>query len=267
MGIYFVYKGQSTVGTVVYIIATGNVTIESLQEIFHVYTRIIRNLMAVVRMKELMDQDIDVKNTAKVQTLSSLKANFEFKNVTFIYPGKSEPVLKNFNLNIVPNQMVALVISSGEGKTTIARLLCRMYDVTSGSIILDGKDIQEIDLFWYRRMFAVVQQDIDIFDATFLANIAYPYPNVCTKQVIQAAQAAHLTETLNNKEKFPDGILTQVGKQGVRLSGGERQYVGIALAYLAVLNGAKILILKKATSSLDSEAERAIQEMIDKLRK
>ncbi len=267
VGIYFVFKGQSTVGTVVYLIVTGNVTIQSLWGLISVYIRVMRNLVAVVRMKELIDEKVDIKNSPNALIPQSFCGNFKFKNVDFIYPRKGRPVLENFNLKIKPNQMVALVGRSGEGKTTVVRLICRMYDITRGSILLDGQDIRNLDLFWYRRLFAIVQQDVDIFDTSLLDNVTYSYPDASSEQVQEALKAAHLKIIFENKDRFPNGIQTQLGERGVRLSGGERQRVGIARAYLALLSGAKVLILDEATSSLDSEAERAIQWMINKLRK
>lgn len=264
-GIYFVYKGQSTVGTVVYILITGNVTIQNLWGLLNVYMRIMRNLVAVIRMKELIDQEIDIKNSPNAIVPREFKGNFEFRDVTFNYSDKS-PVLKNLDFEIKPNQMTALVGKSGEGKTTIIRLICRMYDVSSGGIFLDGRDIRDLDLFWYRRLFAIVQQGVDIFDSTIFENIKYSCPNASLGRVEEAIRAAHLENILNDKERFPDGLATQVGERGVRLSGGEQQRVGIARAYLALLNGAKMLILDEATSDLDSEAERAIQAMIGRLR-
>ncbi len=266
VGIYFVYTGQSTIGTVVYIIATGNTTNESILHLIHIYMQIMKNIISVIRMKDLIDENIDIKNSSSSITPRNLYGNFRFENVTFSYRGKCKPVLDNISLDISSDQMVALVSKTGEGKTTIIRLLCRMYDVQDGAILLDGKDIRDIDLFWYRRLFAVVQQDVDIFDTSILDNIRYAYPEASINQVLESIEASHMGIVVNNKERFPDGLDTQVGERGVRLSGGERQRVGIARAYLSLLNGVKVLVLDEATSSLDSEAERAIQEMIDKLR-
>jgi len=266
-GIWFVFLGKSTPGTVVYIFATGNVTVQALSEMINVYMRIMRNLFAVYRMNELIEEKVDIKNRGHEIIPEKVCGNFEFKGVKFIFEGKDSPVLNNLNLNIFPNQMVALVSRSGEGKTTIARLLCRMYDTSDGEILLDGENVRNIDLYWYRRIFAVVHQDVDIFDSTICSNVSYPYPNASEKEVIEAIKAAHLEAVLKDKEKFPQGIYTEVGERGVRLSGGQRQRVGIARAYLALLNGAKVLILDEATSSLDSEAEKAIQEMIRELKK
>lgn len=266
-GIYFVYSGISTVGTVVYIFATGSVTIECVQQLTHVYTQIMKNIVSAIRMKELFDEKPDIINSKNVIVPEKYNGKFVFDNIRFSYGGKDRIVLRDFSLNIEPKQMIALVSRTGEGKTTIIKLLCRMHDISKGKVLLDGTNIKDIDLFWYRRLFAIVQQDVDIFDASILDNVRYPYPDTSEKQVIESINAAHLKVVIKDGGRFPDGINTQVGERGVRLSGGERQRIGIARAYLALLNGAKVLVLDEATSSLDSEAEKAIQEMIDKLRK
>jgi len=266
-GIYFVYSGTSTVGTVVYILATGNVTIMCLWEIVHVYTRVLRNLVSVMRMKELMDEEIDVKNSDDAVVPDEYEGVFSFRDVSFVYPNKDLAVFAGLNFTLQPSQMLALVGKSGEGKTTIVRLLCRMYDAQFGEITLDGRDIRGLDLLWYRRLFAIVQQDVEIFDATLKENIAYSFPDASEEDIEAAVVAAHLADLAHDRARFPGGLSTQVGERGVRLSGGEKQRVGIARAYLALLKGARVLILDEATSNLDSEAERAIQRMINSLRK
>lgn len=267
VGTHFVLRGQSTVGSLIYIIATGSVTMGSIWQITNSYTKILKDLVPVVRLKNLLDEEIDVKNSPDAIIPESFKGELKFQNVTFVYPRKEKAVLNKISIDIVPNKMTALVSKTGEGKTTIIRLLCRMYDVGGGAILLDGKNIKDLDISWYRKLFAVVQQDVDIFDTSILENIRYARTEAPVEQALEAVRAARLEVVLDNRERFPDGIETQVGERGVRLSGGERQRVGIARAYLALLNGAKVLVLDEATSSLDSEAERAIQEMIDGLRK
>lgn len=267
LGVFLVLKGETKVGTLVFIIATGNVTIESISELFHTYARMLRHLVSVNRMKEIMDAEMEIENAPQALIPSDTSGQIEFRNVQFSYPGKEEPVLKNFNLSLSPKQMVALVGRSGEGKTTVAKLLCRVYDIADGTVTLDGQDIRDLDLFWYRRLFAIVQQDVDIFDTSLLENITYPYPNATPEQVEEAIRAAHIHTMIAKKERFPEGLATQVGERGIRLSGGERQRVGIARAYIALLNGAKVLVLDEATSSLDSETEVAIQSMLNSIRK
>jgi len=264
--IYFVVIGRTSIGTVVFIIATGSVVIQNVWELMHSYAMISRKLYAVNRMSELLSEPIEIFDHPGAVAIPECEANIRFKNVSFAYPGKDEKVLADLSMQIQPRQMIALVGKSGEGKTTIIRLLCHMYDVAGGAIELAGIDIRKIRLEEYRRLFAIVQQDVDIFDGRLVDNVVYPYPESKREQIIEAIKAAHLDVILNDPRRFPDGLDTLVGERGVKLSGGERQRVGIARAYIAILNGAKVLVLDEATSNLDSEAERAIQTMINSVR-
>ena len=162
--------------------------------------------------------------------------------------------------------MIAFVGKSGSGKTTLVKLLLRAYDPVSGSIMLDGQDIRSLQRGWYRRLFASVRQDVDVFDGTIRDNVAYSHPDATDQEVEQAARAAHLGAVIDEKDRFPLGLMTIVGERGIRLSGGEKQRVGIARAYLHLLKGARFLVLDEATSSLDSQAERAIQDMVNRIR-
>ncbi|MBU0540652.1 ABC transporter ATP-binding protein/permease [Patescibacteria group bacterium] len=265
-GVWFVHLHISTIGTVVFIIATGNVTLEGVWEIVFIYTRIMRNLIAAVRMKELLEEPIAVRNNEHATAPATYNGAFVFDKVSFNYRGREHCVLEDFSLKIAPGEFVALVGKSGEGKTTAIRLLTRTYDIDSGRLTLDGIPVRDIHRDWYRRLFAIVQQDVDIFDDTLRANVAYAYPNATEEQIERAVRAAALEESLILEGRFSNGLDTEVGERGVRLSGGERQRVGIARAYLALLCGAKILVLDEATSNLDSGAERSIQEMIEALR-
>ncbi len=265
-GIFLVAHNMSAVGTVVYIVATGSVTLDNLWQIVNVYTRILRNIIAAERMKKLMDETPEVDNMQNAITPSSLRGIIEFRCVRFAYNGQPHPVLDDISFVVRPGEMLALAGKSGSGKTTAIKLLARMYDATEGAILLDGTDIKILDRNWYRKLFAVVQQDVEIFDTTLVENITYANKSAPENEIKRALEAAHLKDAIANCNRFPKGLLTSVGERGVRLSGGERQRVGIARAYLALLGGARILILDEATSSLDSEAERAIQDMIDELR-
>ncbi|MBI2056537.1 MAG: ABC transporter ATP-binding protein [Candidatus Sungbacteria bacterium] len=265
-GVLFISYGWSTPGTVIYIATTGYVTIQHLWEIVHVYTRILRNIVAAERMHTLMGEPVEIKNMPNAITPPRFRGDIEFCGVTFKYAGQERKVLRKISFAIEPGKMAALVGKSGSGKTTAVKLLTRMYDTTSGAILADGADIKTLDRGWYRKLFAAVQQNVDIFDATLVENVSYGKQDASEAEIIQVFEAAHLAEVIRDKNRFPYGIYTEVGERGVRLSGGERQRVGIARAYLALLGGARILILDEATSSLDSEAERAIQGMIDKLR-
>lgn len=265
-GIVRTLHGQTTLGALVFLASTGGMAINSLSELVMEYSRITRELVSIVRVKELLDQPVDVLNEAPGVAPSCLGGLFEFRQVKYRYPGKSHAVLDHFDLTITPGKMLALVGRSGAGKSTIAKLLARVDDVSEGELTLDGINVRELDRDWFRGLFAVVQQDVDIFDDTLRNNVAYGWPGAHETQVRQALDAAHLTKTVADLGRFPEGLKTEVGDRGVRLSGGERQRVGIARAYLAILHGARVLILDEATSSLDSEAERAIQEMLNRLR-
>jgi len=213
-------------------------------------------------MCELIEQKTDVENSPEAIVPKKFEGNFEFKDVSFRYGNKNRYILRKLNLEINQGQMVALVSKTGEGKTTLIRLLCRMYDVEEGGIFLDEREIKTIDLSWYRKLFAVVQQDVDIFDTSIINNIKYAYPRSTEEQVRESLKASHLEKVINDENRFPDGLKTQVGERGVRLSGGERQRVGIARAYLSLLNGVKVLVLDEATSALDSETESEIMDEI-----
>jgi len=265
-GTWLVVTGRGTVGTVVYVIASGSATIQALQGLVHIYAKVMRNIVSVERMEQLLQQPIEVKSDPAAQSPAKVGGQFALHDVSFVYPGKTDPVVDRLSLKITPGEFIALVGKSGEGKTTLVRLLTRAYDVTSGQVTLDSRDIRRLPLDWYRRRFAIVAQDVDIFDGTLSSNVTYAHPEATAGEIAQALQAAHLADTIADIRRFPDGANTLVGERGVRLSGGERQRVGIARAYLALLNGASVLVLDEATSNLDSEAERAIQQMLQQLR-
>ncbi len=267
LGCYFVKRGTATVGTVVYIAMTGGYMRQNIRNIMNNYSRVVRHMISVFRMKEVLDTEIDIKDAPDAIVPENFKCRIALNHISFTYPGKETPVLNNVSIRINPGEFVGVAGISGAGKTTLIRLLNRMYEADTGAIMLDNYNIRRLKLYWYRRLFAPVEQDVDIFDDTILANISYARPNITEEEALDAIRAAHLDVVLEDRRRFPLGILTEVGERGVKLSGGERQRIGIARAYTALKQGAKILILDEATSNLDSEAEKAIQEMIGTLRK
>jgi len=195
------------------------------------------------------------KGSAPAKT--SFDKNIAFSNVNFTYPGCEETVLKDISFEIKKGSVAALVGSSGSGKSTTLDLLPRFYDVTGGSIKIDGVDIREMSLTNLRKLFGTVSQETFLFNDTVANNIAYGVPNAPRDPVVAAAKSANAWEFI---EKLPNGLDTVIGERGVMLSGGQRQRLSIARALL--LNP-PILILDEATSSLDTESERLVQAAIN----
>jgi subfamily B ATP-binding cassette protein MsbA len=187
---------------------------------------------------------------------------FEFSNINFSYDGSEKEVLKDVNFSVSPGEMIALVGSSGSGKTSLVSLIPRFYSHEHGKILLDGVSINDYSLANLRSHIAIVSQNVTLFNGSIFENIAYgELHNRSAKKVRAAAQVAHATEFI---EDMPDGFDTPVGDNGVMLSGGQRQRIAIARA---VLKNAPILILDEATSALDTDSERHIQAALEELMK
>jgi len=199
----------------------------------------------------------EIKDKPRAEKLNIQKGEIEFKNISFNY-GKRE-IFKNFNLKINTNEKVALVGHSGSGKTTIVKLLYRLYDVNSGGIYIDKKDIREFNQESLRSELSIVPQECILFDDTIFNNIKFSKPDASRKEVITAIKFAQLDKII---KAFPNKENTIVGERGVKLSGGEKQRVSIARAILA---NKKVLVLDEATSSLDSETEHEIQKDLKNL--
>ncbi|WP_394247361.1 lipid A ABC transporter ATP-binding protein/permease MsbA [Vibrio profundi] len=219
-----------------------------------------RGMAASQTLFGLMDLDVEEdKGTIKVERV---QGNLDIKNVTFTYEGSEKPALENVSFTIPKGKTVALVGRSGSGKSTIANLFTRFYDVDSGTIELDGYDIRDYELRNLRGHFALVSQNVHLFNDSLANNIAYAAEdNYSREQIERAAQLAHATEFIDGMEL---GLDTVVGENGASLSGGQRQRIAIARA---LLRDAPVLILDEATSALDTESERAIQSALDELQK
>jgi ATP-binding cassette, subfamily B, bacterial MsbA len=206
------------------------------------------------RIFELLETDVEIKERPGATELPPFSGEVCFENVSFSYSDHSElPVLKDVNLTIEAGEIVALVGKSGAGKTTLASLMPRFYDVASGRLRIDGVDVRDVTLRSLRRQIAVVTQDTFLFDDTIRNNIAYGRADRPLEEIVEAARAAFIHDFI---ESLPAGYDSVVGERGQRLSGGQRQRLAIARA---ILKDAPILILDEATSSLDTESERLVQ--------
>lgn len=202
---------------------------------------------------ELLDEPVSVPNPVEPQAIEDIHGAITFDRVTFSYNQANNPILANFSLSIAAGEAVAFVGYSGAGKTTIAKLLMRMYDPDEGSILLDGIDIKTITKEALRSAVGLVPQDPLLFNNTIQYNIAYARQGATQQEVLAAAKAARVSDFV---EKLPEGFLTQVGERGIKLSGGQRQRLAIARV---LLKQPPILVFDEATSALDSESERVIQ--------
>ncbi len=217
------------------------------------------SLASAERVAELLDEEPDVvDNSGAVDLVGRAEGALSFKNVTFGY-SRGDTVLENINLDIPANAVVALVGPTGVGKTTMAGLLPRFYDVSEGSITLDGTDLRELTLRSLRQQIAIVLQDVFLFHGTVRDNLLFGRPDATDEEVIRAAQIANAHDFIL---QLSDGYDTMIGERGVKLSGGQKQRLSIARA---VLKDAPILILDEATSSVDTETELLIQQALERL--
>ncbi len=213
------------------------------------------------RFREIMDIEPDIKDSEDAVELKDVKGEIEFQNVSFKYNDGAEEVLNNINLKVPAGAYMALVGSSGAGKTTLCSLIPRFYDVTEGTIRVDGKDIRDVTLNSLRNHIGMVQQDVYLFAGTIFENIAYGKPGASRDEVIEAAKNANAHEFIMS---FPDGYDTDIGQRGIKLSGGQKQRLSIARVFL---KNPPILIFDEATSALDNESEKVVQESLEKLAK
>lgn len=232
-----------------------NVFVSPLEILIEFTEMFQKGFSGFVRFEEVMKEIPEIQDCDNPVVLSNPKGEISFHDVDFAYRD-GEPVLKDINFTIPAGRNVALVGPSGGGKTTICSLIPRFYDVTSGSITLDGEDIRNISLQSLRQNIGIVQQDVYLFDGTIADNIRYGRPDASDEEVLEAARKANILDLI---ESLPEGIYTEVGERGTRLSGGQKQRISIARIFL---KNPKILILDEATSALDNESERIVQQSL-----
>ena len=218
-----------------------------------------RALGATERVRELLHDTTEPADESTAP-LERFQGEIELRNITFAYPTRPDSiVLRDFNLSAKAGQRIALVGPSGSGKTTSVSLLFRFYDPASGEVLIDGKNVRDLSLTTLRRNLALVPQEVLLFGGTIRENIAYGKPGASEEEIVSAAKQANAHDYIT---ALDDGYDTLVGDRGAQLSGGQRQRIAIARAILA---DPAILILDEATSSLDAESERLVQEALDKL--
>jgi ATP-binding cassette subfamily B protein len=213
------------------------------------------------RFMDILDIEPEIQDAPNAIELEQVRGNVEFKNVGFRYRDDHAHVLKNISLQVNAGETIAIVGTSGVGKTTLCSLIPRFYEVTEGEILLDGINVKDIKLSSLRRNVGVVQQDVYLFAGTVVENIRYGKPNASQAEVIEAAKRANAHDFILS---LPDGYDTDIGQRGVKLSGGQKQRLSIARVFL---KDPPVLIFDEATSSLDNESERVVQESLEELAK
>jgi subfamily B ATP-binding cassette protein MsbA len=216
-------------------------------------------VVATDRIFEMLDREIEISCKEVGVPLIGVSESLAFCNVTFRYEKSSRPALQDIAFSIKAGEMVALVGQSGSGKSTLAHLIPRLYEPTSGTIVIDGGDIRKFTLRSLRRQIAFVPQETVLFDDSVRSNVAYGRVEATDQEIMGALQAAYAWEFV---QALPQGLDTVIGEKGVKLSGGQRQRLAIARA---ILRDAPLLILDEATSSLDSESEAMVQRALANL--
>ena len=218
-----------------------------------------RGMTGIERFCEIMDAPIEITDAPDAKPLEVRKGEIALSNVSFEYPDDHNQVLHNVNLTVKPGEKLALVGPSGGGKTTLCNLIPRFYDVTGGSIAIDGQDVRGVTLQSLRGAIGMVQQDVYLFSGTVYENIAYGKPGASRQEVEQAAKLAGAHDFILN---LKDGYDSYVGERGIKLSGGQKQRISIARVFL---KNPPILILDEATSALDNESEVLVNQSLDRL--
>ena len=252
-----VIKGYMTTGEFFSFVAAFAMMYKPVRELNKLNQTVQEGLAAAVRTFELLDSKAEIVDKPGAITLPLIKEKIEFKNVSFKY--EDETVLKDINLKVNVGEIIAIVGTSGAGKSTMANLMPRFYDVNSGAILIDGTDIRDSTLKSLRDQIAMVTQEIILFNDTIKNNISYGSLDKPEQEIIAAAKAAYAHEFILENPGGYDGM---IGERGVKLSGGQKQRIAIARA---LLKNSPILILDEATSSLDSKAEAEVQVALEKL--
>ena len=256
---YQTHLGLLTLGDFVTFLAALLLLIPPLKNLAGINAGFVMMNMAAQSLFAAIDEPAEADNGKVI--VERVVGNVTFEHVALRYPGSQKDAVHDFNLEVKAGDVIALVGLSGSGKSTLVNMIPRFRNPTSGRILIDGIDTQDMTLASLRRQIAVVDQDVTLFDDTIRANIAYGKPEATDAEIMEAVEAAALTDFIAS---LPEGLDTQVGESGGRLSGGQKQRISIARA---LLKNAPILILDEATSALDSESEAHIKEALARLMK
>ena len=255
-GIFMAYGKIDPADLAVYALYIG-IFINPIDSLINFTEQFQRGYSGFKRFLEVTEVTPEIQDRQGAVPLSDVRGSIEFDDVSFAY--EEEPVLEHVSVKIEAGKTVALIGPSGGGKTTFCSLIPRFYEVNSGSIRIDGRDIRDVELKSLRESIGIVQQDVYLFGGSVGENIAYGKPDATREEIEEAAKKANIHDFI---QSLPDGYHTYVGERGVRLSGGQKQRISIARVFL---KNPKVLILDEATSALDNESERAIQASLEKL--
>jgi len=217
------------------------------------------NLSSITRVSEILEEIPSIVNKENCVKFENFIDGISFENVDFEYKDNPEKILKNINLDVKKGETVAFVGNSGGGKSTLVNLIPRFFDVSNGSLKIDGIDVRDYEIKSLRKAIGIVPQETFLFSGTILSNIKYSRQDATFEEVVEAAKQANAHEFIEN---LPDGYDTEIGERGVKLSGGQKQRIAIARA---ILENPQILILDEATSALDNESEKLVQDALEKL--
>ena len=257
-GLFLVY-GTITPGDLVAYVLYVSTLIATIRRIVEFAEQFQRGMTGIERFAEIMDTPIAIADAPDARELQVTQGGIALRDVSFEYPDDHNKVLRHVNLTIHPGESLALVGPSGGGKTTLCNLIPRFYDVTGGSILIDGQDVRSVTLHSLRSAIGVVQQDVYLFSGTVAENIAYGRPGATRAEIEEAARMAGADEFVR---ALKNGYDTYVGERGVKLSGGQKQRISIARVFL---KNPRILLLDEATSALDNESEILVGQSLDKL--
>ncbi len=261
IGSFFMVRDLITPADLIAYLLYIQTLINSIRRIVEFTEQFQRGITGVERFMEIIDEPVDIVDEPNATELLTAVGKIDFKDVKFKYSDNGRCVLNNINISIEAGENIAIVGPSGGGKTTLCNLIPRFYDLDSGEILIDGKNIKNFTLKSLRNNIGMVQQDVYLFSGTVYENIIYGKPEASRDEVIEAAEAAGAHEFIS---ELKDGYDTYVGERGLKLSGGQKQRISIARLFL---KNPPILILDEATSALDNESEMLVQESLKKLSK